>query len=384
MAKEKAEKLARLDLKNQDVVGIIAQVNKKYGENTLVLASDATGLHLKFISTGVYALDFAIGGGIPENRITELRGNFSTLKSTVCNKAIANFQRKYPDGLAFFEDGEKSFDPVYAQLVGVDPHRVVIINADSGEQAVDVMAELINLGRHVFIVLDSIATLVPTKELESSMDQNFQGLHPRLVNRMLRVLSGGMKRSMYDSTAGSTTILATNQMREKIGVVYGDPTTSPGGKGREHYCSLMIKFLSSPSDRVMEKITKNGIEREIRVAQKVRFNVTKNKVSGSQFEEGEFVYYVKPYDGRLPYTVNNEDVLFRMGVFYGVIRVNPPAGKRKRESYSFDEFVNRDETRFQRGLIDNAKVARRLYRKVMKAIIDEKEEGSTVSLKAAE
>lgn len=360
----KKEKSSRLDLKGQSIDAIINQLNKKYGENTLVKASEAVGLKVKFISTGVYALDLATGGGIPENRITELRGPFSTLKSTVCYKTIANFHKTYPEGIAFYEDGEQSFDPEYAGNVGVDCERVVVINSDSGEQAVDVMTECLDIGVDVLVIIDSIATLVPSAEIEASMDQQFQGLHPRLVNRMLRMLRGHMKRNLYDSTAPKATVVATNQMRDKIGVVYGDPTTSPGGKGREHYCSLMVKFLSSPSDRFMEKIVKYGQEREVRMGQKVRFTITKSKVGGSQFEEGEFLFYIRPYKGHPAFSINNEEVLFKYGVFYGVIQ-------QSGSLYSFHVLAGRKEDKFKKGLMENANTSRKLYKKILSAMLDE-------------
>jgi protein RecA len=366
----KKERPVRLDLQGQSIEAIVEQINKKYGEGTLIRASQALGLKIRLISTGVYALDYAMGGGIPENRFTEMRGPFSSLKTTIALKSIANFQAKQEEGFAFYEDGEKSFDPAYAKLMGCDLDRLFVINADSGEQAVDVMSELQNTGRHIFTVIDSIATLIPAPEIESSMDQNFQGLHPRLVNRMLRVLTGGMKRSMYDRTAATTTVLATNQVREKLGVVYGNPETSPGGRGREHYCSVMVRFNSSPSRRIMEKITRNGIEREIRVGQQVDFSVTKNKISGSQFEEGTFEYYVKPYKGHASYSFNNEEILFRYGVYFGLV---DRSVVNKTELFSFDLVKNRREARFKEAILANPKLARKLYKRILAEVLKEKE-----------
>lgn len=219
---EKKEKQARLNLDGLDMEEIVEQMNAKYGENTLALASEALGLKVRFISTGVYDLDFGLGGGIPENRLTELRGPFSSLKSTISYKVITNFQHKYEDGMAFFEDREHSFDPVYARRCGVDLTRLLIINSDSGEQAIDILADLISVRkRSILAVVDSVAALVPSAELESSAEQQFQGLHPRLVNKMMRILTSGMKRNLYDNEAPTITVLLTNQLREKTGVIYG-------------------------------------------------------------------------------------------------------------------------------------------------------------------
>ncbi len=374
-----------LDLKGLAPAALVAQLNSKFGANTLIVASKALGLTLKFHPTGPYALDFACSGGIPENRITELRGNFSTLKTTVCLKAMAAFQQRYANGIAFFQDGEKSFDPEYARILGVDLDRCLIVNADSGEQAVDVLSDLLDIGCPAFVVIDSIATLVPSAEIESSMEQQFQGLHPRLVNRMMRVLTGGLKRVMYDANAATVTVVATNQMREKIGVIYGSPETSPGGKGREHACSLMVKFLSSPSDRVMEKITKGGIEREIRVGQKVRFTVTKNKVGGSQFEEGEFIFYTRTHGNNKIFTFDNVEVLFKFGRFYGFIKEHAPSGNRKRTTYSYAPYIDEAaEDFFKRKLATNAKADKSLYEEILKAIRKEILAESPVGIAEAE
>ena len=366
MAKEKKPKLS---LRGLPVAAVAAQLNAKYGANTLIQASKAFGLTIKFLSTGSYALDFACGGGIPENRITELRGKFSTLKTTICLRAIANFQQRYPQGAAFFQDGEKSFDPAYAKRLGVDLERCYIINSDSGEQAVNVLADLLDLGYPVLAVVDSIASLVPSAELEAEMEQQFQGLHPRLVNRMMRILTGGLKRVMYDSKAATVTVITTNQMREKIGVVYGSPETSPGGLGREHAYSLMVKFLSSPSDRLMVKVVQNGVEREVRYGQKVRFTVSKNKVSGTQFEEGEFTFFIRELEGKKQFTFDNEEVLLKFGLFFGLIKLHPPSAGRKKSSYSYLPHIDQcAEDLMLKKMRGSAKACAALYTDVLAEI----------------
>lgn len=372
---KKEKKSARVDLKGLPLGAIIEKLNAHYGANTLALASKALGLHVQFISTGVYAIDFGAGGGIPKNRITEIRGPFSSLKSTICYKTMANFQRMNKRSMVFFQDGEKTFDPVYAQICGCDLARIAIINSDSGEQAIDVLSDLLDIGDvDVLVVVDSIASLVPSAELEASMDQQFQGLHPRLINRMMRILVGGMKRCMYDESAPSLTVLVTNQIREKIGVVYGNPETTPGGRGKDFAYSLMIKVFSSPSDRIMEKVVQHGQERNVRFGQNVKFQVSKNKVSASQFEEGEFEYYVREYKGHPANSFNNEEILFRYGVFYGVIeqrmQKSTKKGGKPTVVYTYGN-IDYAEDAFKRELVKDVDASNALYLEVLQAISDD-------------
>ena len=379
MAFEKKEKKsAHVDLGGLSLSDVVETLNKKYGKNTLVLASKAAGLEVQMLSTGNYALDIALGGGVPQNRITEFHGAFSTLKTTTVLNIIVSFQKKYPgeEGMVFYEDGEHAFDPKYARRIGVDLERIAIINSDSGEQAIDVLSDITSLRVHILTVVDSIATLIPTAEIEASAEQQFQGLHPRLIAKMMRILTARQKRSLYESTEGTTTILATNQVRSKLGVVYGDPTSTPGGQAKDHYYSIIVRFLSSPSDRIMEKITKNGVEREIRMGQGVRFTVKKNKVSGSQHEEGSFTYFIRPYKGHAAFSFDNEEVLMRLGKYYGVIEPVMVSSKLRFRYHS----PNFQESEFQGGedsLLDALKGTQlgcHLYSDILKAIEKEEDE----------
>ena len=367
MAKKTIE---QIDICGLSLSAVIEKVNAVFGKNTLALASSAKGLTIRKLSTGVYALDFCLGGGVPENRITELFGKYSALKSTICNRVIANFQKRYPKGQAFYEDGEQSFDPTYAEHCGVDCDRLGIINSDCGEQAIDVISALIRNNVHVLVIIDSIASLIPLDELECSAEQQFQGLHPRLIGKLMRILSKGMKRNMYDATAATTTVIATNQLREKTGIVYGNPEFTPGGRAKDHYCSVRIKFTSNKSDSLMEKVVHHGIERERRVGQVVNFEINKNKVGHSQFEEGTFTYFIRAYKDHAPYTIDNEEILFRYGVYYGLIlRL---VGKKK-PVYCFDG-MQYAEPAFKNRLITSVKQFK-LFRMIMREMLEEDSAG---------
>jgi recombination protein RecA len=358
----------RIYLGDLPLSAIVKQLNALYGANTLAIASEAEGLTIRCLSTGSAALDFGLGGGIPENRITELHGPMSSLKSTILLKTIASFQKRHPDGEAFYEDGEQSFDPDYSRYLGVDNTRLGIINGDSGEQSIDVITKIIRLNRSVFVGLDSVASLVPAAEIEANMDQQFQGLHPRLINRLMRVLKSGMKRNMYDTDASTVTVVATNQLRERIGVTWGNPEITPGGRGKDFYYSVIVKFNSSPSDRLMEKVKRNGIERELRMGQSVRFTVRKNKVAGSQFEEGEFEFYVRPYKDYPAYSINDDVTLFKFGVFYGIVEYTDFGGKKK---YVYDRVSGGDEHHFRAAIRKDPETAALLYQDILATIIKE-------------
>lgn len=328
---EKKKKEARLDLAKMGTKAAIAAVNAKYGSNTLVLASEALGSKVTFVSTGCAPINISLGGGFPENRITEIRGPFSSLKTTLVLKGIAEFQRKYPadedDGLAIFVDVEKSLDIDYAIKLGVDPERLVIVNPDSGEQAVDIVHELLSIERPMFFAVDSIAALVPTAEIEASMDQQSMGLHPRLVNRMMRVATARLKRSLYHKDAPSTTIVCLNQIREKIGVMYGNPETTPGGRGKDFFYGVMIRLSAQSAGKIQMKVKRNGVTRKIMIAMSVNYSVNKNKVGGSQHEEGNFMYFVRPFKHYKAHDFNNDEVLLKMGLFYDVLTLKRVGGK---------------------------------------------------------
>jgi recombination protein RecA len=367
----------KLDLSGS-IESIAAKLSKKYGENTVITASQAQGLTTKFISTGVFELDFALGGGFAENRFTEIRGGFSSLKTTVTLAAFKNFCDKYPDGLGLFDDVEHTYDPKYAQSLGIDPSRLLVSNPDSGEQAVDVMLDFLTIrNRPIFIVLDSIAALTPMAEQQQeSMEQQSMGLQARLVNKMMRLANARVKRSLYDADAPSATIIFLNQLREKIGLVFGNPETTPGGKGKDFYYSVMLRFGSSPSKAIKEEVEQNGVKRKIRFGQLVDFSVLKNKVGGSQYEEGEFEYYVKSYNGYPPYSFNNYDALMRYGVYYGVI--SQSNGMLRAQGLSAKK-----EAFFIKKLRENPEAVKSIYEGILQKIADSEKKGALIDVNSA-
>jgi recombination protein RecA len=358
MAKEKK---AGLDMAAMDIDEVIESLNKKYGDNTIIRASEAKGAEIKFIATGPYALDFALGGGFPENRIIELYGPFSSFKSTISLYTSRNFLRKYSSGVVIYIDLEKSFDPKYAKQLGIDLQRVLLVNADSGEQAVNVLEKLMQLSVPTFVVLDSVAALIPAAEIMSEAEQQHMGLQARLVNKMMRIATARLKRNMYDDSAPSMTVLCLNQLREKIGVMFGNPETTPGGKGKDFFYSTIVRVSSTKSNIIAKDEERNGEKHSVKYGQVVTFMVRKNKCGGPQHEEGEFRYHYRDYEDNKAYTFNNIDALFHYGAFHDVIQI-------VQGRYTYRNISEKMEKRFKEALKKNPSVQLNLYHEILNAM----------------
>lgn len=314
-----AKKRVSLSMADMAVNDAIEQLNKDFGAGTIIKASAALGTVVNFFRTGCDSLDLALGGGIPENRIIEIRGPFSSFKSTISLMAIKGFLEKYEDGLVFYIDLEKSFDPMYAKALGLDLNRIYLVNPDSGEQSADLLNKLLTLDKHILIILDSIAAMTPAAEVDTSTEQASIGVQARLVNRAMRVATARLKRGLYDAQQKTTTLIALNQLREKVGVMFGNPETTPGGKGKDFYYSVIIRMNATAGDSIREERTINKIKRSVRLAQLVTFKILKNKCGGPQYEEGEFTFYTKEHAGYQPFEIDNDLALFRLGAFHNII-----------------------------------------------------------------
>lgn len=298
----------------------VAMLNEKYGAGTAIVASDIPLKHVVFMSTGSRALDFALGGGFPKNRITEIRGQFSSLKSTLCLQTIANLQMVNKTAVGIYLDVEKTFNANYAEKLGVDNSRLVVLTPDSGEQGVDLVKDVCNWDVEILTVIDSIAALVPTKEIEDDTEKQNMGLQARLINKLMRVITARMKKSMYSPDVPATSILAINQLRQKIGVMFGDPETTPGGVGKDFFYSVILRLKSTPSMAVKEKMKVGKVEHERIVAQNVGYKILKNKCCGTQYEEGEFTFHRRKVGEHPALSFDNIEPLFRYGLVYDVIK----------------------------------------------------------------
>ena len=247
----------------------ILAIEKQFGRGSIMKLGSADRQQVDFIPTGSIALDLALGvGGIPRGRISEIFGPESSGKTTVCQHIIAEAQRR--GGVAAFIDVEHALDPGYAQACGVNVDELLVSQPDTGEQALEITETLIRSGGIDVVVLDSVAALVPRAEIEGEMGDSFVGIQARLMSQALRKLTGAVSRS-------NTALVFTNQLREKIGVMFGNPETTPGGRALKFYASVRLDI------RRIETI-KTGTES---VGNRVRVKVVKNKVA-APFRVAEF------------------------------------------------------------------------------------------------
>jgi recombination protein RecA len=247
----------------------LTDLTKRFGDGTIVRLGDAQHLAVEVISTGSLAVDIALGvGGIPRGRITEIYGPESSGKTTLCLHVIAEAQKR--GGLCAFVDMEHALDPSYAARIGVNVDTLYVSQPDTGEQALEITEALVRSGALDVIVLDSVAALVPRAEIEGEMGDSHVGIQARLMSQALRKLSGAIKQS-------NVAVLFTNQLREKIGVSYGNPETTTGGRALKFYASVRLDV------RRVEAI-KQGAET---IGNRTKVRVTKNKVA-PPFREGEF------------------------------------------------------------------------------------------------
>ena len=239
----------------------LANLNKKYGEGVVMKLGEATKLNVESIPSGSLSLDIALGvGGYPKGRIVEIYGPESSGKTTLCLHVIAEAQKQ--GGICGFVDVEHALDPVYAAKIGVDVNNLYISQPDTGEQALEIAEALIRSNAMDVVVVDSVAALVPRAEIEGEMGDSHVGLQARLMSQALRKLTGAVKSS-------NTCMIFTNQLRQKIGVMFGNPETTTGGMALKFYASVRLDI------RRIESI-KQG---DATVGNRTRVTVKKNKVA---------------------------------------------------------------------------------------------------------
>jgi recombination protein RecA len=272
----------------------LAQIERQFGKGSIMKMGEREAVAMEVIPTGSVALDIALGvGGLPRGRVIEIYGPESSGKTTVALHAIANAQKN--GGIAAFIDAEHALDPEYAKKLGVDIDALLVSQPDTGEQALEIMDMLVRSGALDIIVVDSVAALVPRAEIEGEMGDSHMGLQARLMSQALRKMTGALSQS-------KTTAIFINQLRDKIGVFFGSPETTTGGKALKFYASVRMDV------RRIETL-KDGQEA---VGNRTRVKIVKNKVS-PPFKQAEFdiIYGVG---------ISREGSLIDMGVDLGIVK----------------------------------------------------------------
>ena len=325
--REAGEKDAKA--RDQALQAAVKQIEQNFGQGALMKLGDLGSLDVESISTGALPLDIALGvGGVPRGRIVEIFGPESSGKTTLIYHIIAEAQAR--GGVCAFVDTEHALDPTYARKIGVNTDELLISQPDYGEQALEIVDVLVRSGAVDVVAVDSVAALTPRVELEGQMGDQHVGLQARLMSQALRKLAGNLNRA-------NTICLFTNQIREKIGVMFGSPETQPGGRALKFYCSQRLDM------RRIETL-KEGTEA---VGNRVRVKVVKNKVA-SPFRQAEFdiEYGVGiSHEGGLLDLGLEHDLIKKSGSFfsYGELRLGQGRNNTKQYLAENPELANEIE-----------------------------------------
>ena len=310
----------------------LSQIEKQFGKGSVMRMGERTSMGIEAISTGAMSLDIALGiGGLPKGRVTEIYGPESSGKSTLAMHVVAEAQRN--GGICAYVDAEHAMDPVYAKAIGVDIDELLISQPDTGEQALEITDMLIRSGSIDVVVIDSVAALTPRAEIEGDMGDTHVGLQARLMSQALRKLTANLNRS-------NTICIFINQLREKIGVMFGSPETTPGGRALKFYSSVRLDI------RRIESI-KDGVEV---VGNRTRVKVVKNKVA-PPFKQAEFdIMYGKG--------ISREGSLLDVGVDLGLV-------KKSGAWYTYEgEQLGQGRENAKQFLIDNPEIMMEISDKV--------------------
>ncbi len=345
MAKQVTKDVAP-SAKNKAAFDAISQIKQRFGEGSIMRLGEAKTMEVEAVSTGCLSLDLALGVmGVPRGRIIEIYGPESSGKTTLAQHIVAEVQKT--GGLAAFVDAEHALDPEYAQKIGVNIDELFISQPDTGEQALEIVETLVRSSAVDVVIIDSVAALTPKAEIEGDMGQSHMGLQARLMSQALRKLAAIVSKS-------NTTVIFINQIRMKIGVVFGNPETTPGGNALKFYSSVRIEIRRSAQIKQAEKIIGN----------RTKVKIVKNKVA-PPFRTCEF-------DIMYNEGISISGDLIDLGVPYGVIQ-------KSGNSYSYgEEKLGLGREKAKRALMDNPELMMEIRKKIQVAIegpvIEEAEE----------
>ena len=337
MAKD--DKLKALD-------AAIAQIERQYGKGSVMkLGDNSANMNVETVPTGSLSLDIALGlGGLPKGRIIEIYGPESSGKTTVALHMIAEAQKR--NGIAGFIDAEHALDPQYAKKIGVDIDNLYISQPDNGEQALEIAETMIRSGALDIVIVDSVAALVPKAEIEGDMDDQQVGLHARLMSKAMRKLTGVINRS-------NCAVVFINQLREKVGVMFGNPETTTGGRALKFYSSVRLDV------RKIETLKQNG---EV-IGNRTRVKIVKNKVA-PPFREAEFdILFGKGIstEGDLVDLASNAGIIQKSGAWFSYEGNKIGQGRENAKQFLLDNPEIREEVdrrvREHYGIVDGVKEA---------------------------
>ena len=291
--KKQLEPVAPAADKEKALANALSQIEKQFGKGSVMRLGENTGMTVEHIPTGSIGLDLALGiGGLPRGRIIEIYGPESSGKTTVALHSVAEAQKL--GGTAAFIDAEHALDPVYAKALGVDIDSLLVSQPDTGEQGLDIAEALVRSGAIDIVVIDSVAALTPRAEIEGEMGDSFVGLHARMMSQAMRKLAGSIAKSQCVA-------IFINQLREKVGVIYGNPEVTTGGRALKFYASVRMEV------RRVEHL-KNGTEL---IGSHTRVKIVKNKVA-PPFKQAEF-------DIMYGQGISRTSELVDLGVEYGIV-----------------------------------------------------------------